>query len=111
MLLPSSSYRLGLWSNVSTCDGPPYMNRKMTLFALGANGEDLGARGLVEANALCEKKPTLSSSPASATPVNPAPACQRNSRRVRPQKVLVGLRGSVDIDELVQVQREETEVL
>src|SRR3982751_1623619 len=102
------------------CDGPPYMNRKMTLLALGANSGALGASALARAvadtamsapRAGRAKKPSLSSSPASATPVKPAPACQRNSRRVRPQKVLVGLRGSVDIDELVQVQRQEAEVL
>src|SRR4051794_293595 len=75
------------------------MNRKMTLFALPLNCWGLGERGLAEgasgagalANALLEKKPARSSRPDRATPVKPAPACQRNSRRVRPQKVLEGL--------------------
>src|SRR5688572_5841953 len=67
MLLPSRSYSLGLWSKVSTCDGPPYMNRKMTLLAFGANWEARGASGLTvgwaapAARALRPKKPTLSS--------------------------------------------------
>src|SRR5688500_5886185 len=73
------------------------MNRKMTLLALGANCDARGASGLTVACAAPpaaiawrEKKPALSSRPARATPVKPAPACQRNSRRVRPQNVLLG---------------------
>src|SRR5215207_11691821 len=85
------------------CDGPPYMNRKITLFAFGFSSGGLGASGFDDAAApmtlaACAwflKNPSLSSSPASATPVNPAPACQRNSRRVRRQNVLAGLGASV----------------
>src|SRR5215213_9576406 len=73
------------------------MNRKMTLFALPLNCWGLGESGLGDgadapaASALPAKNPARSSNPESATPVNPAPACQRNSRRVRPQKVFKGL--------------------
>src|SRR6516162_3807404 len=45
-VLPSSSYSLGLYSNVSTWLGPPYMNRKMTLLAFGAKCGFFGASGL-----------------------------------------------------------------
>jgi hypothetical protein len=34
--LPAYFASIGLGSNVSTCDGPPFMNRKMTRFARGA---------------------------------------------------------------------------
>src|SRR5947208_17012135 len=75
------------------------MNRKMTLLALPLKCWGLGESGLAEgasgagalAKALPEKKPARSSRPERATPVKPAPACQRNSRRVRPQKVFEGL--------------------
>src|SRR3954471_2669372 len=78
------------------------MKRKMTLLALGAKGGALGARALAfdttsAARAWRAKKPSRSSRPASATPVKPAPACQRNSRRVRPQNVLEGFRGFIAV--------------
>src|SRR5215212_9518742 len=74
------------------------MNRKMTLLALPLNCCGLGDSGLgvaagapgMDATALLPKKPARSSRADSATPVKPAPACHRNSRRVRPQKVLEG---------------------
>ena len=44
--LPAYFCREGLGSNVSTCDGPPFMNRKMTLLALAAIGGFRGAMGL-----------------------------------------------------------------
>src|SRR5215468_4871326 len=64
----------------------------MTLFALGAKCGFLGASGLTNfvtpsAAAACEAKKRSSSRPARATPVKPAPASQKNSRRVRPQKL------------------------
>src|SRR4051794_34796113 len=37
---------IGLGSKVSTCDGPPFMNRKMTRLALGRKWGVFGARGL-----------------------------------------------------------------
>src|SRR5947207_2939710 len=63
------------------------MNRKMTLFALAAKWAGFGASGLALTSAADAglKKPSAVSNPVSATPVNPAPASQRNSRRVRRQ--------------------------
>src|SRR5688572_3240379 len=43
--LPWSRSSSGLGSNVSTCDGPPFMNRKITRFARGVKWGRLGARG------------------------------------------------------------------
>ena len=43
--LPWYLSSIGLGSNVSTCDGPPFMNRKMTLLARGPKWGGLGARG------------------------------------------------------------------
>src|SRR3954454_2325013 len=82
------------------------MNRKITLLALGAKCGGFGASGLANvlapaaaapaSAALARPAKNLSpeSSPAKATPVNPAPASQRNSRRVRWQKVPAGVVGS-----------------
>ena len=43
--LPAYLASSGLGSNVSTCDGPPFMNRWMTRFALPGNCEFFGASG------------------------------------------------------------------
>ena len=70
------------------------LRSSMTLFALAAKCGGLGASGLAgrdSAAAARPKKLSADSRPASATPVKPAPASQRNSRRVRRQKVLAGL--------------------
>ena len=44
--LPLSRARAGLWSNVSTCDGPPRMQAKITRLALGRKCGGLGSNGL-----------------------------------------------------------------
>ena len=44
---PSYLSRAGLGSNVSTCDGPPFMNRKMTRLARAGKSGALGASGIV----------------------------------------------------------------
>src|SRR5665213_1047316 len=44
--LPLSRARRGLGSNVSTCDGPPGMKRKMTRLARAAKWGSLTVRGL-----------------------------------------------------------------
>src|SRR5690242_15540238 len=73
------------------------MKRKMTLFASPAKGAALGYVGLrlfamaSAPPAVRSKNPSADSIAVSATPVNFAPASQRNSRRVRRQKVLEGL--------------------
>jgi len=43
--LPSFFASCGLWSNVSTCDGPPCMNRKMMRLARGLWCVGRGASG------------------------------------------------------------------
>src|SRR5438445_1234684 len=63
----------------------------MILFAFGVKCGLFGASGLAHfvrpsaAHTCCAKKPS-SSSPASATPTNPAPISHRSCRRVRPQQ-------------------------
>src|ERR1043165_2676431 len=42
---PAFFFNASLGSNVSRCDGPPSMNRKMTFLARGRNGDGRGARG------------------------------------------------------------------
>src|SRR5436189_6327838 len=72
------------------------MKKNMTLLALAGKCDGRSASGLGEPcpvrgrvgdslakNLSCER------SPASATPVKPAPASQRNSRRVRRQKLVM----------------------
>ena len=53
--------RAGLGSKVSTCDGPPFMNRKMTRLAFGANIGGLGASGLSAALAAGASRPSPAS--------------------------------------------------
>ena len=71
------------------------MYKKITDFAFGAKWGSLGANGfshLVAPSAATvwfSKKPSSLNSPAKAVPAKPAPLCQMNSRRVRPQKFLV----------------------
>ncbi len=62
-------------------------------------------------------KNELPSKPARAVPANPPPACQTNSRRVRPQKFLVGChvkltryRTLVQKQKLVQIQGDQTKM-
>src|SRR5262245_15461498 len=95
----------------------------------------MGLRNVVfpSAATLCRAKKLSPSRPASATPPNPPPTSQRNSRRVRPQNcreelsALMGhvshsgpphaallqsakphaVRGSIEINKLVHVQRQQ----
>src|SRR5436189_6084048 len=46
--LPAYLLRAGFGSNVSTCEGPPFMNRWMTRLALAGKGEGFTASGLME---------------------------------------------------------------
>src|SRR5688572_3631645 len=102
--------------------GPPYMNRKMTLLALAGSLGDLDASGLLlpgvsDVAPARGRKPSPASSEVSAAAPKPQPVSQRNSRRVRPQK----LRGfeldfigrsvikqvstaSIEVNELRQIQ-------
>src|SRR5436190_18031321 len=66
---PSCLARAGLGSNVSTCDGPPFMNRKITRLALAGKCAASSA-----ASADCRV-------PARPSKPNPAPARRSRSRR------------------------------
>src|SRR5262245_13849296 len=100
------------------CDGPPYMNRKITLFAFAGKCAGLGASGLALATSsarACGKKPSRVSRSIRPSEAKPEPACQRNSRRVRPQKLgrgfTVASLGSVQEEEFVEIQGEQGERL
>src|SRR5947209_311894 len=102
----------------------------MTLFAFAGKCGFFGVSGFRKvlipsaATACVARKPSSPSRAASASETKPPPACQRNSRRVRPQNsevrfgrvesFIVCSRGagaaSVQIDEFVEVQRHEAEV-
>src|SRR6516165_7273760 len=106
------------------------MNRKITLLALAGRGDFFGASGLPNfvtpsaATACLAKKLSSDRRPVRASPVKPAPASQRNSRRVLPQKERAGpdeseerrsmtslhRNRSIEVAELVEVQHHEAEV-
>src|SRR6478672_11032189 len=97
--------------------GPPYINRKITLFAFAGSNGGLRANGLANcgpASARCEKKPSPDRSEASAAAPKPQPVSHRNSRRVRPQKSRRALEDmeslSVQVDKFVQIEHRETPV-
>src|SRR4051794_17187196 len=78
---------MGFGSKRSTWEGPPYMNRKMTLVAFASKWGGLGDSGSGASAAVARgRNPSSASIEARARPAKPPPACQRNSRRVRPQK-------------------------
>src|SRR5262245_7615335 len=74
---PCSLVSPGFGSNVSTCDGPPDMNRKMTFLALPLKCGFFGASGSTSANSL----PSSANIAASASEPNPQPAERRKVRR------------------------------
>src|SRR4051794_26048377 len=70
--------RAGLGSNVSTWEGPPFMNRWMIRLALGAKCDGLGARGLLELGRSMARRPFSWSR--LARPMTPKPVPSRWSR-------------------------------
>src|SRR3954462_8648311 len=97
--------------------GPPYINRKMTLLALAGSRGAFGTSGLlncVAARAALVKNPSAESKEVSAAAPKPQPVSQRNSRRVRPQKLFRPLLGIsvplIQIHELVAVEYGEAPV-
>ena len=79
--LPESRASRGLWSNVSTWDGPPCMNRKMTRRARGRNlggwgdsGEPVGPDAAMPAGE--------ASNVAAARPPNPSATRDKAARRL-----------------------------
>src|SRR6185436_19853404 len=91
---------------------------KMTHLALAGRIGFFGANGLTNFSPAAArlKNPSADNSPVRATDPNPAPTSQRNSRRVRPQNCRPIIRNprkrhppwSVQINELVRVQRQQT---
>src|SRR3954447_22972805 len=78
----------GLGSKVSTCEGPPFMKRKMTRFALGAKCGAFGASGLTAASARAGRADSSASTPASPRAPKPPPIRRSQSRRVQAVAIL-----------------------
>src|SRR5262249_34540502 len=81
---PSCFVSIGLGANVSTCDGPPFMNRKITRFARGAKGGDRGASGVgggARRGASARIAPSRPSTDARPTAPKPPPILRNSSRR------------------------------
>src|SRR5262245_7099869 len=76
---PCSLARRGFGSKVSTCDGPPSMNRKMTLRALGLKCGGRGANGSFSKDGI--PKAESFKSAARATAPNPLAHWRNMSRR------------------------------
>ena len=76
--LPWSRVSSGFSSNVSTCDGPPCMNRKITRLALGSKCGRLGASG----SGFTWANPDSASSDSSARLPKPAADRRSISRRL-----------------------------
>src|SRR6058998_153321 len=80
---PFSLSSRGFGSNVSICEGPPSMKRKITDFALGAKCGDFGARGFVPGGGAAEANLSARRY-ASARPPNPFAHRHSISLRVTP---------------------------
>src|SRR5579884_1219469 len=75
----------GLGSKVSTCDGPPFMNRKMTRLARGVKCGAFGANGLLAllaARNVEPSNPSLARTLASPSAPKPLPRLHSICRRV-----------------------------
>src|SRR5205807_75949 len=105
-LLPAYFVSSGLGSNVSTCDGPPFMNRWMTRLAFAGSGGFLGVSGLSgEPAGSAASRPDSPRSDARARPPMPMPERARKSRRER-GKVIDALQLSKSLEELRHLARE-----
>ena len=103
--LPASSSSAGFGSNVSRCEGPPSMNKKITLFAFGATCGLRGRSGCVADRAssfIAAASALPCSRCASASAPKPPPARLRKSRRVAVNS-WCGKIMSVDVDEFARV--------
>src|ERR1700733_11395061 len=98
---PLSCVKRGLGSNVSTCDGPPGMNRKITRLARGGKCGARGASGPGASPGDCAT--ALSWSCSSETKANdPKPPPMRLSQHRR--------LNSIDIDHLVRAEDQMAEI-
>src|SRR5579884_673267 len=80
---PSRLASSGLWSQVSTWLGPPFMNSQMTALAFAGKCGGFGARGLISSvsAASAVSRPWRSSRAARASRPRPPPARRRKARR------------------------------
>ena len=87
--LPSSAVSRGLGSNVSTCDGPPSMYKKMTCLARAGKCPGRGASGFAGA-------PPLAAAPAASPPAAachwPANAARATAPKPAPLRVSISRR-------------------
>ena len=87
--LPWYFASIGLGSNVSTCDGPPFMNRWTTCLAFPGKWGAFGAIGpsgpdeSVQAETVEPRRLSSARTPASPIKPNPMPLRPSSSRRVR----------------------------
>src|SRR3954467_1359706 len=96
---PACFSRQGLGSKVSTCEGPPFMKRKMTLFARGARWRTEAVMGEAEADASAPRP----SSP--ARPTAPKPPAMRRSMSRREGEAENLKSESSDFRSLVHIHR------
>src|SRR5262249_547282 len=77
---PSCFVSSSLGSKVSTCDGPPFMNRKIRRFAFAGKCGAFGASGFADFSAAA-RKPASAKTFASASAPKPPPMRVNTSRR------------------------------
>jgi hypothetical protein len=80
--LPSNSFSAGFGSKVSTCDGPPCMNRKMTRFAFGLKCGGRTASGFFGSTGVSAAAADTPSRSARASRPKPLADRRNRSRRV-----------------------------
>src|SRR5262245_26113823 len=76
-------WRPGLGSKVSTCDGPPFINRKMRRLARAGKCGGRGASGLAARSAAAPRKPASARTAVRPSAPKPPPMRQSTSRRDR----------------------------
>src|SRR5262245_29341188 len=93
------------------------MKRKTQCLAFAGKCVGFAAKGEVAARALSARTPLLVSKSIRASPAKPPPACHRNSRRVCPHGVRLGMKRSISsyqslrIKELIQIQNDSAHLL
>src|SRR5262249_36632134 len=108
--LPAYFASDGLGSKVSTCDGPPFMKRKMIRFALGGKCGARGDSGLTARSfgSAAQSKPASAKTLARPRAPKPPPMRQRTSRRERAAvacSMSTSLALSIHVQELVGAEQ------
>jgi hypothetical protein len=98
MGLPCSCFRRGLGSKVSTCETPPDMKQKMTLFTFGGKCGGRGANGLSLAAAASASEDFASGHQPGQRGTRPKPVEQLREH-VAPRDPLRAGAGRVGIDQ------------